>query len=408
MLTGRESLRRLIGKRRRHLPNLPRILSSSPSPSSSNLLDCNGETMNIVSSAKSEKSIGEGSSIEKIDVINGSEVDEFVKCPVCDNQIRGDNRSLNSHIDLCLVRGTKRKLSQRTLLQFSFSSNSQNKIRASDTVSVGTDECQTDLDSESTQSDLQLVCVEHNGISLAITEGEMGDSHISTLSEPPFYLESTTPHNSEVSLDNGFNESGTNDVGDDPPLCRKLESSLDVAGVLSTLSEMALETYIVGRKFGDVSEVQSGESFSLVRDQDNIKDPNAIKVISPDPGNQRVLGYLPRDLARHLSPLIDNYQLTFEGVVTSSPKSSTEIVPVEIMCLTTSSCNEATSYDLYTLKSLCANVFHSINLGQKCPPSTTKYQQNFRFMVEEVLRSSAHLLTDAEKTFLGRLSPNLV
>ncbi|XP_074319682.1 fanconi-associated nuclease 1 homolog isoform X2 [Silene latifolia] len=402
MLTGRESLRRLIGKRRRLLPNLPRILSSSPSPSSSSLQKDNNEET-LVSAAKSEKLIDEGCSAEKIDVINGNEIDEFVKCPVCGNQIRGDNRSVNSHIDLCLVRGTKRKLSQRTLLQFSFSSNSQSKMRASDRVSVNTDECQIAFDNEPTNSDLQLVCVDNNDGSHAKTQCELGDSHISTPSKPS-YLESTTPHNSEVSLDNGFNESGTNDVGDDPPLCHKLESSLDVAGVLSTLSEMALETYIVGRKFGDVSEVKCGEIFSLVRDQDNIKDPNAIKVVSPDPGSQRVLGYLPRELSRHLAPLIDNYQLNFEGVVTSVPRSSTEIVPIEFTCLPTPSCNEATSYDFHTLKSLCENVVHSINSGKKCPPSTTKYQQNFRFMVEEVLRSSAHLLTDAEKTFLESFS----
>lgn len=95
-------------------------------------------------------------------------------------------------------------------------------------------------------------------------------------------------------------------------------------------------------------------------------------------------------------------------MITSVPKCSTEIVPIEIICLPTSSSNEVANDDLSTLKSLCENVFHSINLGKRCPPSTTKYQQNFRVMVEEVLRSNVHLLTEAEKIFLGMLTSCLV
>ncbi|KAL9225327.1 hypothetical protein vseg_001269 [Gypsophila vaccaria] len=413
MLRGRESLRRLIGKRRRILPNLPRLLPSSLSHCSLNLLsDCNEEAVNPEITAKIEKFVDQSSSSHsnngnavvdnECDVVVDVEDDESSTCPICCNVIRGDNHAVNSHIDSCLVRGTKRKLSQRTLLQFSFSSKSRNKMCATDGVPAGTDEIQTASYSEPVQSDLlQLACVVDDEVTHAKNQCEMASPCLTTSPKSSLYLESATPHSSEVPLENGLIESSSNETHAELKSCLKLlESSFDVLGVLNTLSEMALETYIVGRKFGDVSEVLSGERFKLVRDHINIKDPNAIKVVSTDPGSERFLGYLPRDLAQHLSPLIDKYDLKFQGVVTSVPISATEIVPIQIMCLPTPSFNEVEKYDLPTLKSLCENVFHSIDLGKKCPPSTTKYQQNFRLMIEDVLQTNAHLLTEAEKIFL--------
>ncbi|KAK9672612.1 hypothetical protein RND81_12G112200 [Saponaria officinalis] len=275
---------------------------------------------------------------------------------------------------------------------------------AADRVSVEseTDEFQTASDSEPTQSDsLQLAYVDYNEVTHDKDKCEMPNPCLTIPCQSSSYLVSASPHSAEVSSENGLIDSNTNAKCDDTPLCHKLlEACFDVAGVLNTLSEMAFETYIVGRKFGDVSEVLSGEHFRLIRDHINIKDPNAIKIVSIDLGSERVLGYLPRDLAQHLSPLIDNYQLKFQGVVISAPINTTEIVPIQIMCQPTLSCKEEANSDLPTLKSLCENVFRSIDLGKKCPPSTTKYQQNFRLMVEEVLRGNIHLLTEAEKICL--------
>lgn len=47
----------------------------------------------------------------------------------------------------------------------------------------------------------------------------------------------------------------------------------DIYGVI-------LETFIVGRRFGDETELYLGASIHLSRDPDNVKDPNAIKVHS--------------------------------------------------------------------------------------------------------------------------------
>ena len=59
---------------------------------------------------------------------------------------------------------------------------------------------------------------------------------------------------------------------------RSVLPNFDMEGVLGVLSGAALETYVVGRKFGEGVEIISGSSVSLVRDPINAKDPNAIKV----------------------------------------------------------------------------------------------------------------------------------
>ncbi|XP_048496943.1 fanconi-associated nuclease 1 homolog isoform X4 [Beta vulgaris subsp. vulgaris] len=124
------------------------------------------------------------------------------------------------------------------------------------------------------------------------------------------------------------------------------------------------------------------------------------QAVSPDSGNGRVLGFLPRQLAQHLSPLIDKYKLIFEGVIISVPENPVDIVPIKMMCLKSPSCNEVAKDDIPMLKSLCLNILHLIKSGKNCPPTPIKYQQNFRVVIEEALTSNTDLFTDAEKFFL--------
>lgn len=46
------------------------------------------------------------------------------------------------------------------------------------------------------------------------------------------------------------------------------------------LSELSLETFIVGRRFADQTELNPQKKIILSRDPENAKDPNAIKVLS--------------------------------------------------------------------------------------------------------------------------------
>lgn len=41
---------------------------------------------------------------------------------------------------------------------------------------------------------------------------------------------------------------------------------------------LTLDTFIVGRRFGDEAELNLGMMITLQRDPNNVKDPNAIKV----------------------------------------------------------------------------------------------------------------------------------
>ncbi|KAL9270059.1 Fanconi-associated nuclease 1-like protein [Drosera capensis] len=105
------------------------------------------------------------------------------------------------------------------------------------------------------------------------------------------------------------------------------------------------------------SEIKVGDAVSFLRYSDNDKDKNAIKVVDAT-DRCRKLGFLPKDLAQYLSPLMS--------------KSA----------------------------SFRENALNCVNSGKKFPPSIAKYQYNFLFIMEEVLRSNQHLFTDDEKKFL--------
>ncbi|RDX74806.1 Fanconi-associated nuclease 1-like protein, partial [Mucuna pruriens] len=261
VLSGRESLIRLIGKRRRFLPNRHSILS-----------DPNPNPIQAVEPSRPDKN-------------------DNVQCPVCGHNLPGDDhRMINSHLDACLslsqpkpIIVTKRKLSQRTLLQFNFT-----KPRFENDAPV-----------LPPQNDK---CEEQN-----CQEEELPENHeaelVSTISATS---SSSSPSNGGVPHD----------------------YEPDVLGA-------TLETFIVGRKYADQEELCAGNAIFLLRDPQNVNDPNAIKVhfffasiscfivsrsslfllvqvVSVDSACCKSLGFIPRELAQFLSPLIDNYGLEFQ------------------------------------------------------------------------------------------------
>ncbi|XP_022632252.1 uncharacterized protein LOC111240788 [Vigna radiata var. radiata] len=117
VLTGRESLIRLIGRRGRFLPNRRSILSDTipdpnpnPNPSPNPVVE---------------------------QLLQQPDQSGDVQCPVCGRNLPGDDHNrINSHLDACLSHSqpkpaTKRKLSQRTLFELNFSpSNSKPKLQS--------------------------------------------------------------------------------------------------------------------------------------------------------------------------------------------------------------------------------------------------------------------------------------
>ncbi|KAJ1435486.1 VRR-NUC domain [Sesbania bispinosa] len=282
-----------------------------------------------------------------------------VHCPVCGCTLPANNRHINSHIDLCLtqprVSGTKRKLTQRTLLQLNFTrpENLSNGDAASASHVRSSKGAQDD---DTCEEELKLT--ENHKVEL--------DSAVSTTT-----TNSSLPFNNGVTdVDNDYNPN---------------------------IFEVKLETFIVGRRYSDREEICSGTTVSLLRDPQNVKDPNAIKVVSADSVCSKSLGFLPRELAQYLSPLMDKYGLMFQGHVTSLPKQSLDAVPIQIMCHKTS--YGENEYEDETFKCLWKNAHRVVEFANGTP-SSVKYQLNFCLMLQEVLRNNNHLLTENEKAYM--------
>ena len=169
--------------------------------------------------------------------------------------------------DLCLSEpkrsGTKRKLTQQTLLQLNFTrpvnlthppdytSEEQFKFTESHTV-VNTHTPSHALDYKCQE---QLEFTENHSVDV-----DLVDSAIVT-----------TASSSSLSLN--FNEIDT-DQHDDiekNDIVGDVDDKCDIFGV-------KFETLIVGRKYADKEEVCVGDTVSLLRDSQNVKDANAIKV----------------------------------------------------------------------------------------------------------------------------------
>ncbi|KAF6176445.1 hypothetical protein GIB67_010082 [Kingdonia uniflora] len=365
MLRGRGSLIRLIGKRRRILPNRQTLLASPHQQES-------------LVSPKQEN--GEGSSSnhggQKVhkcgDDVNEKPNTDLVNCPVCGKSIRGSDRIVNSHLDTCLTRGTKRKLAQRTLLQFSFGSRPIDNFNLHDLDNIEANMTQRGLN-------------EMNHFFVPLNSHLRSETREDVLVEDP---------SREVSVED--KELGTPSIPDisEPNGCSSLDDIL-----MPTLN-----TSIVGRRFSDKVELKQGDIISLLRDPFNVKDPNAIKVISPDAECIKVIGFLPRELTSYLSPLIDNYQLRFEGSVMSPPKHSLDTVPIQISGQKMAISSENDSHDNQVFESLWKSVLHVVEYAKNSLPNTAKYQQNFCTLIQEVMKNHRHLFTDDEKLFIDSFS----
>ncbi|KAK7859299.1 fanconi-associated nuclease 1 like protein [Quercus suber] len=274
MLKGRESVVRLVGKRRRFLPNRETLLSASDDL-------------------------------------------ELVTCPVCALKISAQHHAVNSHLDTCLSEsetptGTKRKLSQRTLLDSNFLSKS--KIHQSQ---------------------------------LTNNDDFCGSRH----------------SNSHI----------INNVVVVAPKAKAAAAAADVDVTMENVSGVTLQTFIVGRRFfSHENELHVGANISLLPDPHNVKDPNAIKVLSSDSGSCKckVLGFLPRELAQYLSPLMEKYCLSFEGYVTSVPKNPFDFVPIQIARHKMILHGEKEYEDVEAFKCLWKYAIHVVESTKNCPPES--------------------------------------
>ncbi|XP_022874836.1 fanconi-associated nuclease 1 homolog isoform X1 [Olea europaea var. sylvestris] len=376
MLKGRESLIRLIGKRRRFLPHRHFFLSvSAPTPQNfSNQCKENESEMKY--------------SVEKS---QDSDSVESVNCPVCGAQLPGqDNSLINSHLDECLSRGKKRKLSQRTFMQLDFL-RPKVKFHSIQPDDNGNQDILTDPSKRCCDT------IRHLNASHDFEEDDNYQNNAS--------IDSVTLQSDQLAscMDSPLIDDSTNYK------CVSLSLSLENEMpnyVMEKpvedcdISKVFLHTFIVGRKFSSVEELDPGSTIRLSREPENVKDPNAVKVLYTDSAYDTALGYLPRELAQYLSPLMEMFNLSFEGNITSIPKDSRAIIPIQIECKDELSCDEKYCKNIQVFNSLWGHALRVVELAKTSPLGMTRYQHNLVLLIQDVLKRNSHLFTTGEKSFL--------
>lgn len=166
--------------------------------------------------------------------------------------------------DTCLARGTKRKLRQRTLLQLNFSSQSKVGIQSSELDQVGVNVVQRAPDNILCDTIHKLHdCVGANGDNTTQCKALMNSESV-------------------LSTDSSAENKITYDIncGADSPtlLPENKMPKYEMNETMEDMSGQLLKTFVVGRKFSEEVMLHPGANISLLRDPNNIKDNNAIKV----------------------------------------------------------------------------------------------------------------------------------
>uniref|UniRef100_A0A0E0DXS0 Fanconi-associated nuclease n=1 Tax=Oryza meridionalis TaxID=40149 RepID=A0A0E0DXS0_9ORYZ len=388
MLTGRESLVRLIGRRRRS--PLPAALALALAvPPSRSLQD-------DAADAEREAAAG-GSSSGGGDVAVAA---GWVACPVCGESIRGTDYCVNTHLDICLTRGTKRKLTQSTLLDFSFSKkdtadpalNSLNDSNEAEHME------QTD---RNVSSDGAFLSLNNDKVN---SKGSANASSPGCLHGSPDISETCDtclpPDALLAYMENTANNGVVKKFLSHMPSTDATSSTIGLLSVTDSSNSVVVDTVIVGRRFHENIELQEGASITLLRDPQNAKDPDAIKVLYAGYECEQMLGYLPRELAKVLAPLLDRHYIECEGCVVGVPEQQLDHVPIQLKCQKYTDENE--SYDdLKHPQFLWENFIGAVGNGNLLQPSSTRYQTNFSLMITDVMANHSHLFSDKEKSFLG-------
>ncbi|KAE8726481.1 Fanconi-associated nuclease 1-like protein [Hibiscus syriacus] len=315
---------------------------------------------------------------------------DLVTCPVCGNKVRGEDYTINSHLvdsDACLSRRTKRKLTQRTLIELDFGCY-QSKLQISSRKSE-----------QFPSRDLSKSCCDYGeNVTLGFSEISSSEEKGCDQSGQLSHTESVKQIDVASSTENPISDKRANIVVEFPALSTyNHESRHHMDETLDSISERPIDTFIVGHKFSDEKDVNLGASISLLREPDNIKDPNAIKVISVC---CKVFGYLPRELARYLSPLIEKFSLSFEGYVIAVPEHSLDAIPIQIVCQNSIFNGEKGCDEFDVFKHLWQKALQVAEFAKDHQPNKPKYQKNFCLLLKEVLTSSPHLFKEDEKKFI--------
>lgn len=155
----------------------------------------------------------------------------------------------------------------------------------------------------------------------------------------------------------------------------------------------SIDTCIVGRKFSVEVACKEGMELTFVRDGDNPKDSNAIKVLTLD---ELDLGYLPRQVALHLSVLLDKELGYLKGFVLTPPEDDFDAVPIQISFV--KKFFEAIHEELIN------KCWQGVVAASLVAPRRIKYEANFLRLLQTVLERDSHLFNPEEFAFLSSFS----
>ena len=91
---------------------------------------------------------------------------------------------------------------------------------------------------------------------------------------------------------------------------------------------VAISTVVVGRRFRATEAVSVGMPLALQHDDANARDENAVMVLAKD--SRGLLGYIPREVAAALCPLLQQGAISIVGQVQSTGRTPAAPVPIQL------------------------------------------------------------------------------
>lgn len=174
--------------------------------------------------------------------------------------------------DMCLTRGTKRKLTQSTLLNFRFSKN----VSAEPTAN----NLNNDIETENMKQIDEVLLSDQAFISF---NSEIGSSKAgaiissSTCLNGSLGTSETMPSSVTSSIVLPIVKDAVNDGAGELPTVAT-SCSIDECAKINSSTSIAVDTVIVGRRFYENIELREDAAITFLRDPQNAKDPDAIQV----------------------------------------------------------------------------------------------------------------------------------
>ncbi|KAH7422361.1 hypothetical protein KP509_12G005200 [Ceratopteris richardii] len=366
------------------------------------------------------RSISKDSSACSSSIDSGKENVSFnwVQCPVCGKNIKGDDGFINVHVDFCLLESEQKSTKLQShmrhkRLSLNYSKQQPSVLEDSEKAVENIATCISDsLASDFVDS---RECVEQaeifeklgmcQSLKESALESQVRESQNEMIIIPVLCNCKCACHhrmdvaNSDVETALSEPCSDLNHASDDIVSHQATHNSEKPILPLKAEEVHVLETLIVGRRFNRNVRIEKDMEIQALREPDNPKDGNAIKIIGSSSTGNLTLGHLPRDLAALLACPLDKGILKIKGTVIKVPQKSSEPVPIILYCEGIQGIGIEDSFE-ETWQSILeagSTVMHR-KIDPHQPPH--KYLNNFTYLLRIVLDRDSHLFDGKELDLL--------